>query len=105
LSGPAHAHDIPDEIVLHSFVKPEGDRLHVLVRIPSTMLLNLNMPKWGPGYLDLARMGTSWRKQSKRSPATSSSLRTPRNCIPKAPRRASPSPRTPLSTPSRARAI
>ena len=65
LSGAVHAHDIPDEIVLHSFVKPEGDRLHVLVRIPSTMLLNLNMPKWGPGYLDLARMGDKLEKAAE----------------------------------------
>lgn len=62
LSGTGHAHDIPDEIILHGFVKPEGDRLHVLVRIPSTMLLNLNMPKWGPGYLDLPRIGDKLEK-------------------------------------------
>jgi HupE / UreJ protein len=62
LSGAVHAHDIPDEIVLHSFVKPEADRLHVLVRIPSTMLLNLTLPKWGPGYLDLPRMGDKLEK-------------------------------------------
>ena len=53
LSMPAAAHDIPDEIVLHGFVKPEGDRLHFLVRVPLTMLLNLNLPKRGPGYIDL----------------------------------------------------
>jgi HupE / UreJ protein len=55
-SAPAYGHDIPDEIILHSFVKPEGDSLHVLVRVPLTMLLNMNLPKWGAGYLDLARM-------------------------------------------------
>ena len=53
LSMPAAAHDIPDEIVLHGFVKPEGDRLHFLVRVPLTMLLNLDLPKRGPGYIDL----------------------------------------------------
>ena len=54
--GPAAAHDIPEEIVLQGFVKPEGDRLHFLVRVPSVMLLNLNLPKRGPGYLDLAQI-------------------------------------------------
>ena len=54
--GPAAAHDIPEEIVLHGFVKPEGDRLHFLVRVPSVMLLSLNLPKRGPGYLDLAHI-------------------------------------------------
>lgn len=50
----AAAHDIPDRISMHAFVRPEGDRLHVLVRVPLTLLLNLNLPKRGPGYLDLA---------------------------------------------------
>lgn len=50
------AHDIPDEIVLHGFVKPEGERLHFLVRVPLAMLLSMNLPKRGPGYLDLAQI-------------------------------------------------
>jgi len=53
LAMPAAAHDIPDETILHAFVKPEGDRLHFLVRVPLTMLQNLNLPKRGPGYIDL----------------------------------------------------
>jgi len=53
LAAPSRAHDIPDEIVLHGFVKPEGDRLHFLLRVPLVMLLNLDLPKRGPGYIDL----------------------------------------------------
>jgi HupE/UreJ protein len=53
---PATAHDIPDEIVLHGLVKPEGDRLHFLVRVPLAMLLSMNLPKRGPGYLDLPQI-------------------------------------------------
>src|SRR5262245_41019416 len=49
---PAAAHDIPDEIVLHGFVKPEGDRLHFLVRVPLVML-GTSLPKRGLGYVDL----------------------------------------------------
>ncbi|MDH4324123.1 MAG: HupE/UreJ family protein [Betaproteobacteria bacterium] len=56
LSAPASAHDIPDEIVLHGFVKPEGDRLHLLLRVPLAMLLGMNLPKRGVGYLDLAQI-------------------------------------------------
>lgn len=48
------AHDIPDEIVLHAFVKPEGERLHFLVRVPLAMLLSMNLPQRGLAYLDLA---------------------------------------------------
>ncbi len=56
---PAAAHDIPDRISMHAFVKPEGDRLHLLVRVPLTLLLNLNLPKRGPGYIDLAHVEAS----------------------------------------------
>ena len=51
--APARAHDIPDEIVLHALVKPEGERLHFLVRVPLAMLLSMNLPQRGLAYLDL----------------------------------------------------
>jgi hypothetical protein len=38
---------------VHALVKPEGERLRVLVRVPLDLLLNLNLPKRGPGYLEL----------------------------------------------------
>lgn len=53
---PAMAHDIPGEMRVHAFVKPEGDRLHVLVRIPLALLLNVDLPKQGPGYLALSQI-------------------------------------------------
>lgn len=56
VASPASPHDIPDEIRLHGFVKPEGDRLHFFVRVPLIMLLSMNLPKRGPGYLDLPRI-------------------------------------------------
>ncbi len=52
----APAHDIPNQIILHGYVKPEGDRLHFLARVPLVMLLNLNLPKRGPGFLALDHM-------------------------------------------------
>ena len=51
--APAFAHDIPGEMRVHAFVKPEGQRLRIAVRVPLELLLNLNLPKRGPGYLDL----------------------------------------------------
>jgi hypothetical protein len=49
----ARAHELPNEIVLHAFVKPEGARLRVLVRVPFALLQDLDFPKRGPGYLEL----------------------------------------------------
>lgn len=49
-------HDIPDKVVIQAFVKPEGERLHLIVRLPLILFLNLDLPKKGPGYLDLAHI-------------------------------------------------
>ena len=70
------AHDIPDEILLHGFVKPEGDRLHFLVRVPLAMLLSMNLPKRGPGYLDLTRSTTSSGRRRRPRQRGSSCTRT-----------------------------
>src|SRR5438045_7579122 len=47
----ALAHDIPNAVSLHAFVKPERDRLHLLIRIPLELLGSLDLPKRGPGYV------------------------------------------------------
>jgi hypothetical protein len=52
----AFAHDIPNELRVHMHVTQDGDRLQVLARLPLSLLLNLDLPKQGPGYLDLARI-------------------------------------------------
>jgi HupE / UreJ protein len=52
LSTPVCAHDIPDEIMLRSFVKPDGDWLHVLVRIPLPVLLTPDLPRSELGRMD-----------------------------------------------------
>ena len=51
LQGALGAHDIPDEIVLQSYVRPEQNRLQVLLRIPLLAVADANLPKDGPGYL------------------------------------------------------
>lgn len=50
------AHDIPSDIALQAFVKPEGQQLHVLLRVPLAALGDFGFPQRGPGYLDLSRM-------------------------------------------------
>lgn len=55
-SAVANGGDIPPEVVLQGFVKPEDGRLRLLVRIPLVFLQPFAVPKRGPGYLDLAHM-------------------------------------------------
>jgi hypothetical protein len=52
----ANGSDLPPEIVLQGFVKPEDGRMRLLVRIPLVFLQPFALPKRGPGYLDLAHM-------------------------------------------------
>lgn len=52
---PAAAHDIPARVTVHAYVKPEGQELKVLVRVPMAALGEIAFPQRGIGYLDLAR--------------------------------------------------
>ena len=51
-SRPA-AHEIPTDITIHAFVKPEGERLRYLVRVPLEAMRDIEFPLRGRGYLDL----------------------------------------------------
>jgi hypothetical protein len=51
----APAHDIPNDVTVQAFIKPEGGHLHLLVRVPLKAMRDVNFPERGPGYLDLAR--------------------------------------------------
>ena len=49
------AHDIPNDVIVHAFIKPEGQRLRLLVRVPLKAMMDVEFPSRGPGYLDIAR--------------------------------------------------
>jgi hypothetical protein len=51
----ALAHNIPNDVTVQMFVKPEGSHLHLLVRVPLKAMRDISFPERGPGYLDLAR--------------------------------------------------
>jgi len=53
----AQAHDIPNDVTVQAFLKPEGQRLRLLVRAPMKAMRDVEFPQKGPGYLDLARTG------------------------------------------------
>ena len=57
----APAHEIPNDVKVQAFVKPDGQRLQLLVRVPLTAMREVDIPKRGPGYLDLARADAALR--------------------------------------------
>ena len=61
LQGALQAHDIPVDVAVQAFLKPDGRQLHLLVRVPMRALLDVDFPKRGPGYLDLARADRALR--------------------------------------------
>ncbi len=61
LAWPAQAHDIPADVRLQAFVKPEGGQLKLLMRVPLGAMNEVDMPLRGPGYLDLARADAALR--------------------------------------------
>lgn len=54
--GPVLAHDVPSETRVHAFARVDGGRLHVLLRVPLALLLNIDLPKQGPGYIALSQV-------------------------------------------------
>ncbi len=54
LSSPLAAHEIPNDVTVQAFLKPSGDRLHLLVRVPLKAMRDIIFPERN-GYLDLER--------------------------------------------------
>src|SRR3569833_714215 len=61
LSLPAIAHNIPVEATLQMFVKPEGHKLQVMIRVPLTTYVDAEYPRRAGGYVDLAKVDPSLR--------------------------------------------
>ena len=50
------AHDIPVDVTVHVFVKPAGDRLQLLVRVPLRAMRDIMIPELPGGYLDVQKL-------------------------------------------------
>jgi hypothetical protein len=57
----ALAHDIPNDVRLQAFLKPAGRQLQLLLRVPLVAMQEVDFPRRGPGYLDLARADAALR--------------------------------------------
>jgi hypothetical protein len=50
----ALAHEIPSDVTVRILVRPDGDRVHLLVRAPLEAMQDITFPTVGPGFLDVA---------------------------------------------------
>ena len=61
----ATAHDIPTDVKINAFIKPEGHRLELLIRVPLAAMIEVDFPTRGAGYLELARADEALRNAAK----------------------------------------
>lgn len=62
LPGPAaRSHEIPPDVTIQIIVKPVGDRLELLARVPLEAMRDIEFPTVGPGYLDIGTADTALR--------------------------------------------
>ncbi len=54
--APLAAHDIPADVNIQAFIKPEGHRLRLLVRVPLQAMRDVQVPFRGPNVVDLTRI-------------------------------------------------
>ncbi len=57
----ARAHEVPSDVTVRMIVRPDGDRVRLLVRAPLDAMQDITFPTVGPGYLDVPRAGPQLR--------------------------------------------
>jgi len=57
----AFAHDIPNDVTVQAFLKPEGQHLYFLARVPMKACRDVEFPMSPTGYLDITRAGAALR--------------------------------------------
>ena len=50
------SHEIPNDVVVRTIIKPDVDKINLLIRVPLEAMRDMNFPTTGPGYLELEKM-------------------------------------------------
>lgn len=61
LQASSSAHEVPNEVSVLAFLKPEGDTLRFLVRAPMVSLRDISVPVKGDGYIDISQADSALR--------------------------------------------
>src|SRR6185436_11306263 len=61
----AYAHDIPNDVTMHMFLKPEGQRVQLLVRAPLAAMQDVQYTKLPNGFVDLSQIDFPLRNSAK----------------------------------------
>src|SRR5689334_3492181 len=58
-AAPVFAHDIPSDVTVQAFFKPQGQTLRVLMRLPLKAVMDVEFPHRERDFVDLARVDQS----------------------------------------------
>jgi hypothetical protein len=61
LGGAMSAHDVPDDITVQAFLRPSGDRVSLLVRVPLAAMRDVDVPARNGGFVALDRVEPALR--------------------------------------------
>lgn len=61
VGGPARAHEIPTDVVVQIYVKPDSQQVNLLLRVPLDAMRDVNVPLRGPGYINIDEADESLR--------------------------------------------
>ena len=61
----AAAHDIPIDVRINAFVKPAGNRLELLIRVPLAAMIEAEFPTHGAGFIDISRADEALRNATR----------------------------------------
>ena len=61
LAPGSRAHDVPDEVRVQAFVKPQGKALRLVMRVPLKAMRDVDVPQRRGGFLDFSRVDTALR--------------------------------------------
>src|SRR3954451_993298 len=57
----SRGHDVPDEVRVQAFLKPEGEALKLVLRVPLKAMRDVDVPQRRGGFLDFSRVDTALR--------------------------------------------
>jgi hypothetical protein len=61
LAPGSRAHDVPDEVRVQAFVKPQAQALKLVMRVPLKAMRDVDVPQRRGGFLDFSRVDTALR--------------------------------------------
>jgi HupE / UreJ protein len=61
----AAAHEIPNDVRINAFVKPEGKTLELVIRVPLAAMIEVDFPTRAPGFLMVSRADEALRHATK----------------------------------------